>query len=327
MRRRDFIGIIYAAALALPFNAAAEQPRKVWRIGNVLPFTPERGGSLAQMLEQRLVDLSYLEGRNVVLLTRFPGPQPDKIEEAVISVAPQADLLVVWGPIAALAAKKFAGNIPTVFISVSFPVEIGLVQSLAHPAGKMTGIAAEAAAETYGKRVQILKEIVPDLKRVAVLSPVGDPNIGFDLESLGLAAPALGVTLLPVDIKSADELETAFASFKNNGAEALIVIRSALASAVATRIADLAVAAHLPSCYAQRDLVIAGGLVSLDSNLRDMIHPAAAQIDKIIKGASPADIPVEQPTRFELYINLKTARLLNLTIPPSLLARADEVIE
>ena len=327
MRRREFIGAIYGAAVASHFAAAAEQPRKVWRIGNVLPFTPERGERLAQMLEQRLVDLSYVEGRNVVLLTRFPGPQPDKIEEAVISVAPQADLLVMWGPIAALAAKKLAGNVRTVFISVSFPVEIGLVQSLAHPGGTMTGIAAEAAAETYGKRVQILKEIVPDLKRVAVLSPVGDPNIGFDIKSLGLAARELGVTLLPVDIKSADELETAFASFKNNGAEALIVIRSALASDAATQITALAVAAHLPSCYAQRDLVTAGGLVSLDADLRDMISPAAAQIDKIIKGTSPADIPVEQPTRFELYINLKTARLLNLTIPPALLALADQVVE
>ena len=327
MKRREFIGAICGAAVTSHFAAAAEQPGKVWRVGNVLPFTPERGGSLAQLLQQRLVDLDYVEGRNVVLLTRFPGPQPDKIGEAVISVAPQADLLVVWGPIAALAAKKLAGNLPTAFISVSFPVEIGLVQSLAHPGGTMTGIAAEAAAETYGKRVQILKEIVPDLKRVAVLSPVGDPNIGFDIKSLGLAARELGVSLLPVDIKSADELETAFASFKDNGAEALIVIRSALASAVAKQIADLALAAHLPSCCAQPDLVAAGGLVSLAANLLDMIQPAAAHIDKIIKGTSPADIPVEQPTRFELCVNLKTARLLNLTIPPSLLARADEVIE
>jgi putative tryptophan/tyrosine transport system substrate-binding protein len=132
---------------------------------------------------------------------------------------------------------------------------------------------------------------------------------------------------LPVDIKSADDLGTAFASFKNNDAEALIVIRSALASAAAKQIADLALAAHLPSCYAQRDLVTAGGLVSLDSSLPDMIRPAAVQIDKIIKGMSPADIPVEQPTRVELSINLNTARLLKLTIPPSLLARADEVIE
>jgi putative tryptophan/tyrosine transport system substrate-binding protein len=327
MRRRDFIGAIYSAALSLPFAAAGQRPGKVWRIGDVLPFTPERGGHFALTLEQRLADLGYVEGRNIALFHRLAGPQPDKLQEAIVSLVQQADLLVVWGPIAGIAAKKLAGDVPTVFISISFPVEIGLVQSLAHPGGNMTGTAAEAASETYGKRLQILKEIVPDLKRVAVLSPVGDPNVGFDIKSLGLAAHELGVTLLPVDITSADELATAFASFKHSGAEALIVIRSALASAVAKQIADLALAAHLPSCYAQRDLVTAGGLVSLDSSLPDMIRPAAVQIDKIIKGMSPADIPIEQPTRLELSINLNTARLLNLTIPPSLLARADELIE
>jgi putative tryptophan/tyrosine transport system substrate-binding protein len=236
--------------------------------------------------------------------------------------------LVVWGPIAALAAKNLPGDVPTVFISVSYPVEIGLVQSLAHPGGKMPGIAAEAAAETYGKRVQTFKEIVPDLKGVAVLRPVGDPNINFDTKSLELAAHQLGVTILPVDIRSADDLESAFASMKESGAEALIVIRSALASAVAERIAELALRAHLPSCHAISSMATAGGLlVGLYALLGDMVRPAVAQIDKIIKGMSPADIPVEQPTRLELSINLKTARLLNLTIPPALLAQADEVIE
>ena len=169
---------------------------------NVLPFTPERGGHFALTLEQRLADLGYVEGRNIALIHRLAGPQPDKLQEAIVSLVQQADLLVVWGPIAGIAAKKLAGDVPTVCISISFPVEIGLVQSLAHPGGNMTGIAAEAASETYGKRLQILKEIVPDLKRVAVLSPIGDPNVGFDIKSLGLAAHELGVTLLPVDITS-----------------------------------------------------------------------------------------------------------------------------
>jgi putative ABC transport system substrate-binding protein len=247
----------------------------------VLPFTPKQAGTqFAQLLEQRLADLGYADGRNIVLLTRFPGPQPDSIQEAVVSAASQIDLLVVWGPIAALAAKNSACDVPTVFISVSFPVEIGFVQSLAHPGGKMTGIAAEADAETYGKRVQILKEIVPNLHRVAVLSPIGDPNIEFDMKSLELAARKLGVTTLPVDIRSADDLEAAFASMKESGAESLIVIRSALASAVADRIADLALRAHLPSCHAISSGVTAGGLlVGLAPVLADMVRPAAAQID------------------------------------------------
>jgi putative ABC transport system substrate-binding protein len=323
MRRRDFIGVIYGSALTLPFEAAAQQPGKVWRIGDVLVTPPERGGIFAQALERSLADLGYVQGRNIVLLNRFAGSQPDKIEEAIISLLPQVDLLVVWGE-AAITAKKLSGSVPTVFISIGFPVELGLVQSLAHPGGNMTGITAEAALETPGKRLQILKEIIPDLKRVAVLGVVGEP---IGAETLEPAAHQLGLTLIPIDIKSADDLEGAFADMKQSQAEALFVSRTGLTANLGKQIADLALAAHLPSCYSFRTTVMAGRLVSLDADRPAMTRPAAAQIDKIIKGTNPADIPVEQPTRFELYINLKTARLLNLTIPPSLLALADELIE
>ena len=162
---------------------------------------------------------------------------------------------------------------------------------------------------------------------MAVLGAVGDGVVGFAMTSLDREAPELGVTLVPVDIRSADDLKPAFANMKKSEAEALLVIAGGLTYTVGTQIADLALAAHLPSCYAFRETVMAGGLVSLGPDLVAMTGPAAAQIDKIIKGTSPADIPVEQPTRYELYINLNTARLLNLTIPPTLLARADEVIE
>ena len=280
----------------------------------------------AQALEQRLADLRYVQGRNIVLLHRLSDPQPDKIEEAIISLVPQVDLLVVWGN-AAMPAKKLAGGVPTVFISIGFPVELGLVESLAHPGGNMTGIAAEAALETNGKRLQILKEIVPDLKRVAVLRDVDNRSAQFEYRSLDQSARELGLSLVLVDIKSADELETAFVGMKRSKAEALFVYRTALTFVAGKQIADLAIAAHLPSCHAFREAVLAGGLVSLGPDRLAMAGPAAAQIDKIIKGTSPADIPVEQPTRYELCINLNTARLLNLTIPPTLLARADELIE
>ncbi len=331
MRRRDFIGVIYGAALALPCGAAAQQTGKVWRIGHVGTVPPEQGEPFARALEQSLADLGYVQGRNIVLLHRFAGAQADKIEEAIISLVPQVDLLVVWGN-AGMPAKKLAGGLPTVFISIGFPVELGLVESLAHPGGNMTGIAAEAALEINGKRLQILKEIVPDLNRVAVLRDFAERSFsfygsGFEWAALDQAARDLGLTLVPIDIKSADELETAFAGIKNGGAEALFVTRTALLSNAGEQIADLAIAAHLPSCDPFRRMVIAGGLVSLDADRFAMTRRAAAQIDKIIKGTSPADIPVEQPTRYELYINLKTARLLNLTIPPRLLALADQVIE
>jgi putative ABC transport system substrate-binding protein len=325
MKRRHFIGAIYGTALGLPFGAAAQQHARVWRIGHVLTGTPETGGIFARALEQSLRDLGYLEGRDIVLSHRFAGPQPDKIQETIISLLPQIDLLVVWAE-AAIAAKKLGVAVPTVFISIGFPVELGLVSSLAHPGGNITGITSEAALETSGKRLQILKEIVPDLRRVADLHPVDDAAF-VEKTWQDLASRELGVALVRVDIKSADDLEAAFAAMKKSEAEALIAARSTLTFNLGKQIADLALAARLPSCYPFREAVMLGGLVSLGPDRVAMLRPAAAQIDKIIKGTSPADIPVEQPSRLELYINLKTAGLLNLTIPPTLLARADEVIE
>jgi putative tryptophan/tyrosine transport system substrate-binding protein len=325
MRRRDLIAAVYAA-LASPLGAAAEQPGRVWRIGDVLPTPPEMGAIYARALEQGLADLGYVQGRNIVLLTRYTGSQREEMQEAIISLLPQVDLLVVWGN-AAIEARKAAGAVPTVFISIGYPVELGLVQSLAHPGGNMTGITAEAALETDGKRLQILKEIVADLSRVAVLRDIDIRQWGFEWAALEQAARELGLTLVFVDIGSADDLESAFASMKKSGAEALFVTRTAVTFNASKQIADLALAARLPSCHAFREAVIAGGLVSLGPDRVAMARPAAAQIDKIIKGASPADIPVEQPTVYELCINLKTARALNLTIPPTLLARADQVIE
>jgi putative ABC transport system substrate-binding protein len=326
MRRRDFMTAICTAALALPSEAAAEQPGKVWRIAYVSAVTPEQGEPYARALEQHLAELGYVEGRNITLFKRFAGPQMNKIEEAVISLLPQIDLLVVPGN-ESIAAKKLAGGVPTVFISIGYPVELGYVQSLAHPGGNMTGITAEVALETNGKRLQILKEIVPGLNRVAVLRDFDNRSARFEWTALEEAARELGLSLAFIDIRSAGELETAFASMKEIKVEALFVYRTALTFSAGKQIADLAIAAHLPSCHAFREAVVAGGLVSLGPDRVAMAGPAAAQIDKIIKGTSPADIPVEQPTRYELCINLKTAHILNLTIPPTLLARADEVIE
>ena len=228
---------------------------------------------------------------------------------------------------AAVAAKKLAGGVPAVFISIGFLVEGGYVQSLAHPGGNMTGITTEAASETNGKRLQILKEIVPDLKRVAVLRDFADQMAaGLEWAALDQAARELGLTLVPVDIKSADELETAFAVIKKSGAEALFATRTALLAAAGKQIADLAIAAS-PFVPRLQGRGYGRRIGEPRPDRVAMAAPAAAQIDKIIKGTSPADIPVEQPTRYELCINLKTARLLDLTIPPTLLALADELIE
>jgi putative tryptophan/tyrosine transport system substrate-binding protein len=327
MKRREFVGLIYGAVLAYPACAAAQQSSRIWRIGHVLVQTPAQAANLMKALEQRLSDLGYVQGRNIVVLTRIPGPQPDRVEDAIVSLVPQIDLLVVWGTVGGVAAKKVGSGVPTVFVSVGAPVEVGLVQSLAHPGGNMTGITFEASTETYGKRLQLLKEIMPGLEHVAVLGAAGDANVGFAMNSFDRVAPELGITLTWVYIKSGAELEGAFATMKENQAEALIVIAGALTYSIGTQIADLALVAHLPSCHAFKETAVAGGLISLGPDLLAMTGPAAAQIDRIIKGTSPAEIPVEQPTRYELYINLKTAGLLNLTIPQSILGRADEVIE
>jgi putative ABC transport system substrate-binding protein len=227
----------------MTFRVTAQQPGKVWRIGHVTVAFPDQGEPFAQALEQRLADLGYVQGRNIVLLHRFPGAQIDKIEEAIISLVPQIDLLVVWGN-AAFAAKKLAGGVPTVFISIGYPVELGLVQSLSHPGGNMTGITAEAALEINGKRLQILKEIVPDLNRVGILRDFDTRSWEFEWTALDQAARELGLSLVFVDIKSYDELDTAFASMKQSGARALFVTRTALTATAGEQIAALAIAAR-----------------------------------------------------------------------------------
>jgi putative tryptophan/tyrosine transport system substrate-binding protein len=326
MRRRGFVALIVGAAVAWPFALRARQPQK-WRIGDVVGGTQETAGHLAKELAQRLEDLGYVQGKNITLLTRFVPPEAEAIEDAIRSLLPNIDLLVVRGTIGGVAAKKLAPSVPVIFISVGAPVDIGLVESLAHPGGNMTGITFEAAMETYAKRLQILKEIVPTLERVAVLSARGDANVPFAMASLQKLAPAMGVILTSIDIKSSDDLPAAFEEMQRHQPEGLIVVAGAFTYVNSRQIASLALAHRLPSCHAFRETVIAGGLVSLGPDLVAMNRQGAAYIDKIIRGAQPADLPVEQPERYEVFVNLKTAKALRLTIPPTLLARADEVIE
>jgi putative ABC transport system substrate-binding protein len=323
MRRREVIALLVGAA-AWPLAARAQQSR-VWRIGQVLPL--EAMGHLAKALEQRLADLGYVQGKNITLLNIVVPPQPKAIEDAIRSLLPNIDLLVVWSTVGSVAAKKTAPSVPIVFLSVGVPVDIGLIESLAHPGGNMTGITFEAATETYAKRLQILKEMVPNLERVAVLRAVGDPNVVHAMASLEQAAPGLGLTLMSIDIRSADDLPAVFAEMQRSRAEGLISIAGAFTYLNSNQIADLTVRYRLPSCHGFKETVAAGALVSLGPDMVAMTDQGAAYVDKIIHGAKPADLPVQQPTKFELVINLKTAKKLGLTVPPSLLAIADEVID
>ena len=278
-------------------------------------------------LEQHLADRGYVQGRDFTVSPRIVVPAPQNYEDAIAGLLPDIDILVVWSTLGATAAKRLGTTVPTVFLSVGAPVSIGIVESLARPGGNMTGVTFEAAARTYGKRLQILKEIVPGLARVGVLRAAGDVNVGFAMKSLEQAAPALRITLLPTDIKSVDDLQAAFIGMTRSKAQALIVIAGSLTFFGSKQIAALALEHKLPSSHAFRETVAAGGLMSLGPDLIAMARQGANYIDKIIQGAKPADLPVEQPSRYELHVNLKSAKALGLVIPPSLLARADELIE
>jgi putative tryptophan/tyrosine transport system substrate-binding protein len=234
---------------------------------------------------------------------------------------------VIWSTIGAIAAKKVAPTLPTVFLGVGDPVRSGAVESLARPGGNMTGVTYESATETWAKRIQLLKEIVPDLDRVAVLKAAGDPNSAYAMASLEPWVPALGVTLVAVDVSSTEGLEAAFAEMTRNNVKGLLVISGALTYVNGKRIAELALANGLPSVHGFRETVALGGLVSLGPALDAIGQQGARLVDKILKGAKPADIPVEQPIRYEVWLNLRTARSLGINIPDSVSVKADQVIE
>jgi putative ABC transport system substrate-binding protein len=323
MRRREFIvGSTAVFAGALSVHAATTGP---WRVGQVFGGTPTIVSSSG--LAQGLSDLGYVDGKNIHLLTRFTAPDPKDMQAAISALLPEIDLLVVWGTIGGVAARAVAPNIPVVFISVGAPVDIGLVESLARPGGSMTGTTFEAASETYGKRLQMLKDILPQLSRVAVIGARGDPNFPFAMTSLNKSAALLDVALTVREIGSADDLSNAFDQIKRDRLEAVIVVAGAFTYANGKAIADLALANGVPSCHGFKETVAAGGLISLGPDLMALARQGASLVDKIIKGARPGDLPVEQPTRYVTSINLKTAKILGLSIPPALLASADEVIE
>ena len=323
MKRREFISLVGSMVFAWPSCSNAEGVGKVWRVG-LIPGP--RGGVSQKELERRLVALGYVPDKNIIL--EFSEPNPPIVEDAIASLLPTSDLLVVAGTIGGVAAKKLVTSKPVVFIAVGAPVDIGLVESLSRPGGNLTGITFEAATETYAKRLQILKEIMPELKRVAVLQAKDDPNVKFAMASLEPAAPLLGVQLFPVAVSSPDKIAGAFDEIKRSQSEALLVIAGLFTLVNGRQIAALALSHHLPSCHAFKEVVAAGGLVSLGPDIPALWWQAAGLVDKIIRGTEPRDLPVQQPTRYELAINLNTAKALGLdSLPQTLVARADIVIE
>jgi putative ABC transport system substrate-binding protein len=328
--RRTFVGILTIGLLAAPLAARAQQAGKVPRIGFLsLNLAPNR--HLHKAFRQGLRDLGYVEGGNIVIEHRDAGGKVEGLPAlAAELVALKVDVIVTGGGTAsALAAKQATTTIPIVFASAPDPVGDGLVASLARPGGNVTGL-SNLNSELVGKCLEQLKQAVPGVGRVAVLWQPGfmDKRTDKDmLKAADVAARALRVRLQVVGARGPADIEGAFSEITRARADALTVLSSAMLFTERRRLVDLAAKNRLPVAYAQREFVEAGGLMAYGPNLADLFRRAASYVDKILKGAKPADLPVEQATKFELVINLKTAKALGLTIPPSLLLRADQVIE
>jgi putative ABC transport system substrate-binding protein len=324
IRRRDFITLISGAAAAWPLAASAQQPKptaKTWRIGFLQPS--DRPETLLEF-RSGLRDLGYTEGQNIVLETRVVQ---DANHDALIAelLGLKIDVLVTWTTPLALASKRAAPALPIVVITGD-PVGSRLVESLARPGGNVTGIAI--LTEMLGvKNLDLLKELVPSATRVAVVWNPDNALWARVLVALDDAAKILGVTIQRLEVRRAEDLHGAFSRAVANRATALLFFNDALFTANRAEISDLAIKSRLPAIYGARAIVAAGGLISYDADFNAMMRRTAIYVDKILKGEKPADLPVEQPTKFELVINLKTAKTIGLTVPPFLLARADEVIE
>ena len=329
MDRRTFIGGIGAGLLVAPLVAEAQQAAKVPRIG-YLSINLPGGPHMTEGFRQGLRELGYVEGRNSVIEYRDAEGKLERLPAlAAELVALKVDVIVVGGTVAALAAKRATKTLPIVFVSAVDPVTDGLVASLARPGGNVTGLAT-LAPELVGKRLEQLKRIVPGVSEVAVLwqpGALGERTEKDLRKQAEVAARALGVRLHFVEARGPDDFDRAFSDMTRARAGALTVLGSSMLINERRQIVTLTAKNRLPAVYGLREYVDAGGLMSYGPNNVDLFRRAATYVDKILKGAKPGDLSVEQPTKFELVINLKTANALGLTIPQSVLARADDVIQ
>jgi len=327
VRRREFI-ILLASATACPLAAHAQQAGKVPRIGYLRATSPSDRPSQLDAFRQGLRELGWSEGRNIVIDYRYAEGRFDRLPDlAADLVRLEVDLIVAEGTQGVMAARNATGTIPIVMTTVRDPVGIGLIASLARPGGNVTGTSGSAGLEIVAKQLELLKETVPEIRHVAILSNPANAYHQLAIREVNAAARSLGVRLQLLEARGPNEFDGAFASMANERVGALVVVSDTIFNNHRERLADLAARSRLPAAYGVRESVEAGGLMSYGTSFLELYRRSAAYVDKILKGAKPADLPVEQPTKFELVINLKTARALGLTVPPALLARADEVIE
>jgi putative ABC transport system substrate-binding protein len=321
--------ILLPALLAAPLAAGAQQAAKVPRIGFVSAATSGVSSFALDAFRQGLRELGWVEGQNIVVDYRFAEGRSDRLPDlAAELVQLKVDIIVAEATQGVAAAKNATKTIPIVMISGSAdPVGLGFIASLARPGGNVTGLSYSVGPEIVGKGLELLKEIVPKVRRVAILSNPASPVQPLFIREVNGAARKLGVQLQLLEVRGPDEFEGAFAAMAKERVGALLVVADAVLIFHRSRLVDLAARSRLPAAYSTRASVEAGGLMSYGPSVRDLFRRSATFVDKILKGAKPGDLPVEQPTTFELVINLKTARALGLTIPPSLLRQADEVIQ
>ena len=324
MSKKIFCLALSAMLLGLSFPAEAQPQAKVSKIGWLSARPASSSGQ--EVIVRMLRDLGYVEGKNIAFEYRYANNKLDRFPALADElVRLKVDVLLTPGTPGALAFKNATKTIPIVFADVTDPVAAGLVDSLARPGGNITGFSSIEAV-LAGKRLELLKEAVPKISRVAVLWNPHDPSSAQQWKESQLAARELGLQLHSMEVSSADQFESAFKEANQVRSSALFVVSSALAFSNQNRITDLAIKNRLPAIYTRGDFVDSGGLISYGPDQAERFRRVAAMVDKILKGTKPADIPVEQPTKFELIINLKAAKQISLTIRPDVLARADKVI-
>jgi len=329
MDRRVFIGTMAGGLIAAPLATETHPAGKVPRIGFLVAASTSDSAyaRLIEAFRQGLRDLGHVEGRNIVIEYRYAGEKYERLPAlAAELVRLRVDVIVSHGTPGPLAAKQATSAIPIVMTSAGHPVASGLVSSLARPGGNVTGLSL-MVPELGGKRLQLLKEIIPGLSRVAVLWNAANPYASLVVRETEATATTLGVQLQSLVVRGPDDFAGALAAATTGRAGALTVAEDPLTITKRTQIVDFAAKSRLPAIYGVKEFVDAGGLMSYGVNLADLWRRAATYVDKILKGAKPADLPVQQPTKFEFVINLKTAKALGLTIPQSVLLRADEVIQ
>ena len=325
MRRRQFITLLGGAA-AWPIAARAQRPGKLPTIGYLGSATAATQGQWTAALMSRLRDLGWIEGRTIAIEYRWAEGRSERFADiAAELVQHKVDVIVTTGGVPVLAAKQATSVIPIVFPLAGDPVGNGLVASLARPGGNVTGLSIQAP-DLAGKRLELLRQVVPGLRRLAILGNVGSPAIVLEMSEVQATARTLGLEVAAAEIRRAADIAPAFEALKGR-AEALYVCGDPLVTTNLIRINTLALSARLPTMFGSREHVDAGGMMSYGPNFPAMFRRAADLVDKILRGTKAADIPVEQPTTFDLVINLITAKALGLDVPPTLLARADEVIE